>query len=134
MGSNHRFSCSENFQTDITTNPVSQSNLAESSTASHHLSSQHYGNPETYATMVQFSQSQQTMFRLASPITQSNFDVNSPIQPVHPNTFFYKPPNDPCNYHVECKEIPFDLVIQLLNKFNGNVASNINLNQNEHIF
>ena len=57
--------------------------------ASINSSSQHYGH---ISTMVQFLPPRQTTFQLAPPIVQNSFDVNSPIQPVHPNAFFYKQP------------------------------------------
>ena len=39
-----------------------------------------------------------------------------PTLPVHPITFYYRPPNDFCHYYVDCKEISYDAVIYLLNK------------------
>ena len=62
----------------------------------------------------------------------SNFviDQQKPIQAIYPNTFFYQPPNDPCNYHIHCKEISLDAVIQLLDEFNGNTTDD----KNEYIF
>ena len=46
-----------------------------------------------------------------SPIVHV-IDQQKPIQTIHPNTFFYQPSNDPCNYHIHCKEISLDTVIQ----------------------
>src|ERR1043165_661988 len=120
MSSNNQSSNFVNFQTAITTNHTSQSNLAESSTATQinvpyveytniYSSNQHYGNQETYSTMIE---------------PQQTFQLTLPIQPVHSSEFFYRPPNDSCNYHIECREISLDLVIQLLNEFNGNFVSN----------
>ncbi|RIA79531.1 hypothetical protein C1645_66710 [Glomus cerebriforme] len=34
----------------------------------------------------------------------------------HLNKFFYKPSNDPINYHIECKKISDDHITQLLNQ------------------
>src|SRR5437868_7088968 len=81
-------------------------------------SNQHYGTM-----MVQYPQSQQTFQHTSTPIVQDNLVTNSPIQPVHPIAFFYQPPNDLYSYHIECKEISFDIVIQLLNEFDGNVSN-----------
>ena len=38
--------------------------------------------------------------------------------------------NDPCNYHINCKEISLDTVIQLLDDSNGNTTDG----KNEYIF
>src|SRR5437016_785657 len=106
------FQFSENFQANIV-NLTSHPNLdlTESSTAAHmnvpHVIHASIHNPETYAMMAQFPQPPQ--------LQQTTFQLTSPIQPVHPSAFFYKPPNDICNYHIKCKEISLDLVIQLLN-------------------
>ena len=140
MNENHsrdQFSGSETFQINL----ASQPNLAEGLTASHvnvsyvnslqnasiYSQSQQYGSP--------FPQPQQT-FHLASvntivnsPIAQNNFVINSLTQPINPISFFYQPPNDLCNYRINCNEISFDTVIQLLNEPN-----NINHNQNDYIF
>src|SRR5436190_19093412 len=51
----------------------------------------------------------------------------------HPNAFFYRPPNDTRNYHINCIEISLDMAIQLLNEFIDN-ASGSNFNQNEYRF
>jgi hypothetical protein len=72
----------------------------------------------------QFQQPQQTTLATL----QNNFVDSSKIQTVHPTAFFYQPPNELCNYHINCKEISLDIVIQLLNKFNNND------NQNEYVF
>lgn len=45
--------------------------------------------------------------------------------------FYYQPPNDHCNYHICCKEISLNKVIQLLNEFSD---GDINSNQYEYIF
>jgi hypothetical protein len=47
---------------------------------------------------------------------------------IHSTAFFYQPSNELYNYHINCKEISLDIVIQLLNKFNNND------NQNEYVF
>ena len=148
MNENHsrdQFSGSENFQINL----ASQPNPAEGLTASHvnasyvnslqnasiYSPSQHYGNPEVYTLTGQFPQPQQTLHLASvntivdSPIAQNNFVVNSLTQPINPISFFYQPPNDLCNYRINCNEISFDTVIQLLNE------PNINRNQsNEYIF
>ncbi|RGB28643.1 hypothetical protein C1646_767561 [Rhizophagus diaphanus] len=59
-----------------------------------------------------------------SPIMQNSFIIDQ--QKLHPSTFFYQSPNDPCNYHINCKEISIDTVIQLLNEFN---VSSLTLNK-----
>ncbi|PKC00595.1 hypothetical protein RhiirA5_427941 [Rhizophagus irregularis] len=48
--------------------------------------------------------------------------------PLHPTTFFFRPPNDFCHYYVNCKEICYDTVTYLLNKppKEHNVQSNEN--------
>ncbi|PKY60659.1 hypothetical protein RhiirA4_484613 [Rhizophagus irregularis] len=51
---------------------------------------------------------------------------------THPNDFFYRPPNDFCHYYVNCKEICYDTVTHLLNKFLK--ERNIQFNENECIF
>ena len=40
---------------------------------------------------------------------------NSQIQPVHPNVFFYRPPNHFYHYRVSCEEISCDAIEGLLN-------------------
>src|ERR1043166_2004807 len=121
MSSNHSKDQFSYFQPN-TTNITSQSNLeqaAESSTVNNPYvtSMQHAGiqpNQHYDAMMVQFPQSQPTFQH-------------------HSIAFFYQPPNDFCNYHIECREISSDIVIQLLNESNGN-ALNPSLNQSEYIF
>jgi hypothetical protein len=45
--------------------------------------------------------------------------------PVHPNRFFYQPPNDPFNYHIKCEKVSH----QSLNK-----PINAKLKENEYTF
>ncbi|GBB94503.1 hypothetical protein RclHR1_02370003 [Rhizophagus clarus] len=42
--------------------------------------------------------------------------TNTHVQPVHPTTFFYRPPDDFYHYYAICKEISNDSVGDLLNK------------------
>ncbi|RGB33392.1 hypothetical protein C1646_761747 [Rhizophagus diaphanus] len=51
---------------------------------------------------------------------------------THPNDFFYRPSNDFCHYYINCKEICYDVVTHLLNKFSK--ERNIQFNENECIF
>ncbi|RIA97134.1 hypothetical protein C1645_814523 [Glomus cerebriforme] len=44
------------------------------------------------------------------PTTNSFSNQNQLNQPVHINKFFYQPPNDPFNYHVECEKISLQLL------------------------
>jgi hypothetical protein len=55
------------------------------------------------------------------PIHQHMF----PHLPVHPNKFFYQPPNDLFNYHIKCERVSK----QLLNR-----PINIQLKGNEYVF
>ncbi|CAB4478608.1 uncharacterized protein OCT59_027054 [Rhizophagus irregularis] len=52
--------------------------------------------------------------------------------PLHPTTFFFRPPNDFCHYYVNCKEICYDTVTYLLNK--PPKEHNVQSNENECIF
>src|SRR4051812_22053958 len=52
-------------------------------------------------------------------------------QHFHPNDFFYRPSNGFYHYHVNCKEIPYNEIILLLNK---SLNNKIHLNGNENIF
>ncbi|CAG8596845.1 4502_t:CDS:1 [Funneliformis mosseae] len=63
--------------------------------------------------------------------SQTNSFGNPTIQrqPVHPNTFIYRPPNEYCQYHVICEKISNDLIIKLLRKENI-----MRLKQNEYVF
>ncbi|RIA90368.1 hypothetical protein C1645_823502 [Glomus cerebriforme] len=115
MNQNHQF---PSFQ-PIFNNFMPQSNFQQTSTPSQTNAS--------YMTSVQNVVQPQQAF------LPNNFMINqqSSNQSDHSIVFFYQPPNDPCNYHVNCKEISFSEIIQLLNEFfNGN----INSNQNESIF
>ncbi|RIA90370.1 hypothetical protein C1645_823503 [Glomus cerebriforme] len=87
----------------------------------------------------QISDSQPTFNQSNLEQVATTSHLNVPYVPFasyvpHPDQFFYNPPNDPFNYHIKCKEISFDIVIQLLNEsFNGNIYFNQN-NQNEYTF
>ena len=63
-------------------------------------------------------QSLQQIQTLANNINSTPDQTSSehPTLPVHPTTFYYRPPNDFCHYYVDCKEISYDAVIYLLNK------------------
>ncbi|CAG8695551.1 5160_t:CDS:1 [Funneliformis caledonium] len=63
--------------------------------------------------------------------SQTNSFGNPTIQrqPVHPNTFIYRPPNEYLQYHVSCEKISNDLIIKLLRKENI-----MHLKQNEYVF
>jgi hypothetical protein len=128
-----QFFGSENLQYTTTNlaNPESRMNVPHLTSA--HRASIYSSNQEN-----QSSQPQQN--RQTFQIISSNAVLNSPIvqetffvDQSNLIAFFYRPPNDFCNYNVKCREIPFDLVIQLLNEFNTN-ASNINFNKNEYVF
>lgn len=115
---NYQFSNSENQQLNFNQNIMGTSSHMNISTAQHNNN-----NNQQYTTQVN------TTFNSSiSPIMQNNFIIDQ--QKLHPSTFFYQPPNDPCNYHINCKEISIDTVIQLLNEFNGNT----NDDKNEYIF
>ncbi|CAB4387081.1 unnamed protein product [Rhizophagus irregularis] len=47
---------------------------------------------------------------------QTNSLTDSQNPPVHLSKFFYQPPNDTFNYHIECEKISDEHVIQLLNQ------------------
>ncbi|GBC09890.1 hypothetical protein RclHR1_00920008 [Rhizophagus clarus] len=51
--------------------------------------------------------------------------------PVHPNVFFYRPPNDFWHYYVNCKEICYGTVTYLLNR---SLKENMQFNENECFF
>ncbi|GBC07913.1 hypothetical protein RclHR1_07790005 [Rhizophagus clarus] len=63
---------------------------------------------------------------------QPDSSANLQIQPVHPTTFFYRPPSDFYHYYVICREISKDSVGDLLNKLLR--ESNVQPNENECIF
>ncbi|GBB94505.1 hypothetical protein RclHR1_02370005 [Rhizophagus clarus] len=63
---------------------------------------------------------------------QPDSSANLQNQPVHPTTFFYRPPSDFYHYYVICKEISKDSVGDLLNKLLR--ESNVQPNENECIF
>ncbi|GBC09892.1 hypothetical protein RclHR1_00920010 [Rhizophagus clarus] len=73
-----------------------------------------------------------------SQYDNTNYNMQTQIAPpqrtppVHPNTFFYRPPNDFWHYYVNCKEICYDTVTFLLNK--SLQESNTQSNENECIF
>ncbi|CAI2168023.1 8672_t:CDS:1 [Funneliformis geosporum] len=88
----------------------SQSNLAESSLSENH--------------------SHETQSSVKS--TNNPFgNPQIPIQPVHSNTFIYRPPNDYCQYHVNCEKISNDLILQFLNKRKEIIMQ---LKENEYTF
>ena len=47
---------------------------------------------------------------------RSPIDNNPQIQPIHPTVFIYRPPNNFYHYHINCKEISYDIVESLLKK------------------
>ncbi|RIA91347.1 hypothetical protein C1645_805239 [Glomus cerebriforme] len=65
------------------------------------------------------------------PLQQTFQTIPAPTNLVHPNIFFYRPPNGFCHYYVNCKEISYDTVTYLLNKLK---ECNIQSNENEFIF
>src|SRR4051794_23949536 len=64
--------------------------------------------------------------------------INNLIQnqnkPIHPNFFYYRPPNDFYHYHVKCKETSYSTIKDLLNKLLNNKGHNVQLNENECMF
>ncbi|GBB94509.1 hypothetical protein RclHR1_02370009 [Rhizophagus clarus] len=70
-------------------------------------------------------------FQFQQTVTNAHVQLDSlQIQPVHPTTFFYRPPND-YHYYVICKEISNDSVGNLLNKL---LKESNETNENECIF
>ncbi|CAG8508577.1 8331_t:CDS:1 [Funneliformis caledonium] len=68
----------------------------------------------------------------STPIQTDPFgNPQIPIQPVQFNTFFFRPPNDYYQYHVNCEKISIDLILQLLNKRKENIMQ---LKENKYIF
>jgi hypothetical protein len=125
--SNYQFSNSENHQPNFNMETASNN-----SSAQHNNNNVQLTNPSNQQYIMQVN----TTFNPSiSPIVQNNLvvdqvDQQKPTQPIHPFKFFYQPPNDPCNYHINCKETSIDTVIQLLNEFNVNT----NDDKNEYIF
>ncbi|RIA91358.1 hypothetical protein C1645_875504 [Glomus cerebriforme] len=61
-------------------------------------------------------QTQSTQSALNYQPPQQTFQtILAPTNLVHPNVFFYRPPNDSFHYYINCKEISYDTVIYLLN-------------------
>lgn len=50
------------------------------------------------------------------------------------NVSLISPPNDLYHYHIDCKEVPYNTIISLLNKFLNNNEFNVQTNEYEHIF
>src|ERR1044072_4850142 len=51
-----------------------------------------------------------------SYVTQSRSSYQPAVPPVHPTSFFYRPPKDFYHYYVNCEEIPYDTIEILLKK------------------
>ena len=122
------------FITNLAPQTNSEQAVGGSTVPNVNVTSVHHANHSSND-MMQPQQSEQTFQN-----TSINTTLNSPIvqnaivdnQPIHPNIFFYQPPNDYYNYHIKytkCEEFS----IQLLNKFSDNISS-INFNQNKYIF
>src|ERR1051325_6349986 len=81
----------------------------------------------------QYQSPQQTFQTPANNMNSISEQTSSehPTLPVHPTTFFYRPPNDFCYYYADCKEISYDAVIYLLNKLLK--VSDVQSNKNECI-
>src|SRR5205814_982679 len=63
----------------------------------------------------------------------SNLSQNQ-NQLIHPNVFYYRPPNDFYHYHVRCKELSNNIIKDLLNELFKNEGLNVQLKENEWMF
>ena len=117
-----QYSDSENHQpTSISTSYNPQD--AETSTV-----------PNGDAYHVTAAQSHVVPFQLLAPVINSPVQTNSSTNlqiTVHPTVFYFRPPRDFYHYHVNCKEIPYNEIILVLNK---SLNCKFHFNGNENIF
>ncbi|GBB97527.1 hypothetical protein RclHR1_00300006 [Rhizophagus clarus] len=116
---NYQFSNSENHGPNFNQNTIMEaSSRMNISSAQHNNININPSNPQYIMQVNTTSDSQNNL-------------VVDQQKPNHPFTFFYQPPNDPCNYHINCREISINTLIQLLNELNG---ATTNDDKNEYIF
>ncbi|CAB4494086.1 unnamed protein product [Rhizophagus irregularis] len=126
MNSQGQFSNSENNQNPLISASI---NLQNTPVSSHERQESSTAPSETYMTQSLDIQSQPIV---TNAYVQSDSSVYLQIQPVHPTTFFFRPPNDFYHYYVKCEEISNDTVAYLLNK--SLKERNVQSNENECVF